>query len=51
MYDRLANSQLNVPLPFNRAIDFDIMMMFLVTFLLLVFGFNGMIVFFEGVCF
>ena len=34
----------------NRAIGFDVMMMFLVTFLLLFFGYNGTIGFFEGAC-
>ena len=47
----LAVVALVCPIPIrNRAIGFDIMMMFLVTFLLLFFGLNGMIGFFEGLC-
>ncbi|MDR2855446.1 MAG: calcium/sodium antiporter [Methanomicrobiales archaeon] len=47
----LAIVALIYPLPIrNRAIGFDIMMMFLVTFLLLFFGYNGMIGFYEGIC-
>jgi cation:H+ antiporter len=40
------------PIPIrNRSISFDIMVMFFVTFLLLFFGYNGVINFFEGICF
>jgi len=35
----------------NKAIAFDLMIMFVVTTLLLVFGLNGVIGFWEGVCF
>ena len=48
----LAIVALIFPIPIrNRAIGFDIMMMFLVTFLLLIFGYNGIISFYEGLCF
>jgi len=47
----LAVVALICPIPIrNRAIGFDLMMMFLVTFLLLLFGYNGMIGFWEGIC-
>ena len=40
------------PIPIrNRAIGFDIMMMFVATFMLLFFGLNGNIGFWEGACF
>ena len=40
------------PIPIrNRAIGFDIIMMFAVTFMLLFFGLNGNIGLFEGACF
>jgi len=48
----LAIVALVYPIPIqNRAIGFDIMIMFLVTFLLLFFGYNGIIGLFEGLCF
>jgi cation:H+ antiporter len=48
----LAIVALVCPIPIrNRAIGFDIMMMFLVTFLLLFFGYNGLIGRFKGICF
>ena len=48
----LAVVALVCPIPIrNRAIGFDIMMMFLVTFLLFFFGFNGKIGRLEGICF
>jgi cation:H+ antiporter len=40
------------PIPIrNRAIGFDVVIMFLVTFLLLFFGLNGVIGRWEGICF
>jgi cation:H+ antiporter len=48
----LAIVALVYPIPIrNRAIGFDIMVMFLATFLLLFFGYNGIIGLFEGLCF
>jgi cation:H+ antiporter len=47
----LAIVALVCPIPIrNKAIGFDIMVMFLATFLLLFFGYKGVIGFFEGVC-
>jgi len=48
----LAIVALVYPIPIrNRAMGFDIMMMFLVTLLLLFFGYSGIIGRFEGICF
>ena len=48
----LAIVALICPIPIrNRAIGFDIIMMFLVTFLLLFFCYNNILGFFEGICF
>ena len=45
----LAIAALVFPIPIrNRAIGFDVMMMFLATLLLFFFGYNGIIGFFEG---
>ena len=46
----LAIVALICPIPLrNRSIGFDLMMMFFVTLLLLIFGYNGVITFYEGI--
>jgi cation:H+ antiporter len=48
----LALVMIVCPIPIrNRAIGFDVAVMFSVMFLLLFFGYNGTIGFFEGICF